>query len=198
MRELPILVIDFENIPKLESVKTTKYSKIILFLSKNASKITIPDSFCNKMIDFSIYKVDTVGKNNLDFHIVHFISDYLARTQSPKYIFLMSKDKGYDGVIKTINNQYGNICTRIKDKNNISNIKSLPTEKKRLTEKEIKIVIQKIENIFLGKERHKPSNKRKLFNWVSNWVNFNYKKITKEDEIILVSILEKKGFLNRE
>lgn len=113
------ILIDYENVQTrslavLRSIPNQHF-RIIVFVGANQSKI--PIELAASMQGFgdkaSYLQITGTGPNALDFHIAYYLGDLSAR--DPKGCFhVISKDTGYDQLIKHLNGKNINV-TRRKD-----------------------------------------------------------------------------------
>lgn len=109
------LFVDLENIHNL-NVDKLKHDNVKIYMLVGSLQNRLPFDLVNKMQQFgsnvSWIKILSEGKNNLDFHLCYLLGEYNKITDTDIPFFVLSKDKGYDGVIKYINYQ-GRKCKRI-------------------------------------------------------------------------------------
>jgi hypothetical protein len=70
MTEKIIALVDYENIGTLESVRLSRYERLILFTGPQQEFIRFPAVTYAGDISVSVFQVANVSKNNVDFHLV--------------------------------------------------------------------------------------------------------------------------------
>lgn len=151
--------IDFENIKSegLTGIKSLhKQDKVLVLYSKNANKLEIElvkDIFTSSC-QISFVEIEHLGKNSLDFQLCTLLGYIIGGFRGTKLnLFIVSKDKGYDSVI--------------------NGIPKLLQE--QLKQKNIKIHIEKIENLKRKKEETKKIVQNKKLTKNNNSVNIKTK-----------------------
>jgi hypothetical protein len=107
------LLIDYENIQKVNLSDVPDNILVRIFVGQ--SQKSIPFELVQQAQRFGHciewIKIEGQGSNALDFHIAFYIGKLLTEHKRASFIIL-SKDKGFDPLIKHINNLKGN-CRRI-------------------------------------------------------------------------------------
>jgi hypothetical protein len=107
------LLIDYENIQKLDLSDVP--DNILVRIFAGQSQKTIPIELVKQTQGFGHrlewIKIEGEGRNALDFHIAFYLGKFQKEHKTASFIIL-SKDKGFDPLIKHINNLKGN-CQRI-------------------------------------------------------------------------------------
>lgn len=101
------VLVDFENIqPKNVSLLNGGPFKIKVFLGANQTKIPLEMARMLQMFgpDAEYIQIDGNGSNALDFHIAFYIGRLAAETPDA-YFHVISKDKGFDPLIKHLKTQ---------------------------------------------------------------------------------------------
>ncbi|MDI1298949.1 PIN domain-containing protein [Methylotenera sp.] len=96
------VLIDYENVqPKLLSALNQEQFRVFIFVGENQSKI--PFELVETLQEFGTkakyIKIDGNGHNALDFHIAFYIGQ-LAKEEPNSYFHIISRDKGFDPLIK--------------------------------------------------------------------------------------------------
>jgi hypothetical protein len=107
------VLVDFENVqPKNVSLLHGHSFKIKVFVGANQSKISFDMARALQAYgpDAEYIQIDGNGKNALDFHISYYIGRLAAETPDASF-YLISKDKGFDPLIKHLKAQ-GISCQR--------------------------------------------------------------------------------------
>lgn len=125
-----VILVDFENIQKLdlENIDTTN-TDILIFVGRSQSKI--PFQLVEKAQTLGEHlkwlKIAGDGKNNLDFHLAFELGRLVEQYRSEVELIVLSKDSGYDSLIKYINDFKGH-ASRIANAAELSDsAKQLPT-----------------------------------------------------------------------
>ncbi|EIV9607987.1 TPA: PIN domain-containing protein, partial [Klebsiella pneumoniae] len=112
MTEKIIALVDYENIGTLESVRLSRYERLILFTGPQQEFIRFPAVTYAGDISVSVFQVANVSKNNVDFHLVFELGRLSATAPEEMIFHIISNDKGYDGVIAELC-RAGRRCCRI-------------------------------------------------------------------------------------
>lgn len=128
------ILIDYENVqPEALSVLEAEHFKVIVFVGANQTKVTFESAAAlQRMGNKAEYiKISGNGSNALDFHIAYYIGQ-LAAQDSTAYFHIISKDTGFDPLIKHLKTKKV-LAARSRDVSEIplvkvANIKS-PAEK---------------------------------------------------------------------
>ncbi|MEM7357926.1 MAG: PIN domain-containing protein [Pseudomonadota bacterium] len=96
------VLIDFENLqPANASVLVGHGFKVLVFVGERQTKV--PYDLANALqklgTDAEYIKIGGQGSNALDFHIAFYIGT-LVRDETKRYFHIISKDKGFDPLIK--------------------------------------------------------------------------------------------------
>ena len=127
-----VILIDFENIQKLDLEPIdTPDTDIVVFVGKSQNKIPFhlvekAQTMGNRI---KWLKIAGDGKNNLDFHIAFELGRLSERSQKDISLIVLSKDSGYDSLIKYINDA-GIPTKRIANLAELSDSKRLPPSSK--------------------------------------------------------------------
>jgi hypothetical protein len=99
-----ILLIDFENVPKVDLAAVPEGVRVFFFFG--ASQRTVTRDFMKsarklgeRFVDIDI---EGHGKNALDFHIAFYLGEHLAKAPTAECL-LLSKDKGFAPLVKHLN-----------------------------------------------------------------------------------------------
>ncbi len=109
-----VLLIDYENVLQVDISEIDKESyNVKIFVGASQNKI--PFDLVSEAQAFGSniewVKIDSSGKNALDFHIAYFLGKYSQTHPNQKFIVL-SKDTGFDPLIRFLNKN-GIACSRI-------------------------------------------------------------------------------------
>ena len=184
-----VLLIDYENIHNvnLSIIDPTKFT-IKIFIGNSQNKI--PFDLVQNAQRFGSHlewiKIDGTGKNALDFHIAYFLGIYSCNEPKSEYIIL-SKDKGFDPVIRFINKSKVN-CIRI------NSILELSSDKK----KELKDT-KKIEKVLANLKKIEKQNRPRRRNTLSQHINNLFgKKLSQEQLSEIVDALFIQEYISEE
>ena len=107
------VLVDFENVqPKDLALLSGGSNKIKIFLGAHQSKIPVAIARALQAFgsDVEYIQVNGSGKNAVDFHIAYYIGQ-LAATVPDAHFHLISKDTGFDPLLKHLEEQ-GIFCRR--------------------------------------------------------------------------------------
>jgi hypothetical protein len=97
------LFVDYENVTDLSGIDLNSYDEVYLFLGAKQTKVDFSKFPSQRIVDLKVIKVDTVGKDSLDMHISLYLGRFDALLPKEIEFDVLSNDKGYDGVLKYIN-----------------------------------------------------------------------------------------------
>ena len=160
VKSLATILVDYENVSTTEGLKGAEYlnenDTLIIFYSQCCEKIRaeyielIEQSQC----EFKTYKLARIGKNALDFHIAYYLG---IKSSEEVYHYILSKDKGYDPLIASINKNSKRIIAK-----RIISLDDLQVNEEKSISPEYKILVNKI-NTFAKSKRPKSESKLKTF-----------------------------------
>jgi hypothetical protein len=114
--------IDFENLPNaLKYVIRNDYARIFVFLGSQQKKVNIDLS---KLTTAEVIKVEGVGKNNLDFHLIYYLGKCQVNAGNHVEFAVFSRDTGWDNLIRFVQKE-GRTCYRISTTDSLK--KAAPT-----------------------------------------------------------------------
>jgi len=125
-----VILVDFENIQKLEfeHIDTTD-TDILIFVGRSQSKI--PFQLVEKAQTLGEHlrwlKIAGDGKNNLDFHLAFELGRLCEQYKNDVELIILSKDSGYDSLIKYINDLKGHVSRIANAAELADSTKQLPT-----------------------------------------------------------------------
>ena len=105
------VLIDYENVhPKNLELLTQHPFEVFVFVGENQARI--PFDLADKMQllgnQARYIKIDGSGQNALDFHIAYYIGE-LAAGEPDAYFHIISKDKGFDPLIRHLKGKKLNV-----------------------------------------------------------------------------------------
>lgn len=125
------VLIDYENVqPKLLSALNQDYFRIFVFVGENQAKIPfeLAQAIQNLGNRAKYIKINGNGTNALDFHIAFYIGQ-LAKEVPDSFFHIISKDKGFDPLIKHLKSQKI-FCARSQDIMEMPLLKALSSSSK--------------------------------------------------------------------
>lgn len=109
------LFVDLENIHQI-NVDKIKEDNVKIFMLVGSFQNRIPFELVKRTQELGTnltwIKIASEGRNNLDFHLCYLLGEFNKTTHKDTIFYVLSKDKGYDGVIKYVN-LHGRKCYRI-------------------------------------------------------------------------------------
>ena len=150
-----VLLIDYENVQgiDLSGLQGMEF-KVKIFTGSSQSKIPIELVSSAQVLGNQVewIRIDGNGPNALDFHIAYYLGGHAAKDPRDEY-FILSKDKGFDPLIKYMGKE--NISCR-----RISSVSELiSTKKTKNIYGDYEKALQNLKKI--GKDR-RPKNMQKL------------------------------------
>ena len=109
-----ILMIDYENVQRIDlsTIDNEAYCvKIFVGASQNKIPFDVVAAAQSFGPNLEWIKIDSNGKNALDFHIAFFLGKY-SQTQPNQKFIVLSKDTGFDPLVRFLN-KIGMACSRI-------------------------------------------------------------------------------------
>jgi hypothetical protein len=164
------LLVDFENVQEVNLDLLDGTFRVIIFVGASQKNISLElvkkaQSFGSRL---KWQKIEGNGKNALDFHIAMQLGRFLEKPQKLECIVL-SKDKGFDPVIRYLN-QEGLKCKRL---NSMIELSSTPVSTNNPNYQRVLEVLTKSE------KRHRPRRRKTLTQHVSAM----FQKKLKEAEV---------------
>ncbi len=181
--------IDLENIqPDNLKILFGHPIKIFVFVGANQNKIAYDMVIAMQQLgeNAEYIKISAIGPNALDFHIAFYIGQ--LSIQDPKAHFhIISKDKGYDPLVKHL--QERNIW--IQRESDLTNIPILKKYHATINNNEKIMTILKR----LSSQKVKPKTVNSLRNSVDSFFG---KKLNKEEVVLLVNELQRRKYIEVE
>jgi hypothetical protein len=120
-----IVLIDAENV-KPESIEKLKHEhfRVVVFVGTNQKRLDFPivNAVHSLGANGSYVQISGTGPNALDFHIAYYVGK-LSATNPDAYFHIISKDKGFDPLIKHLKEQKI-FCSRSSSVSEIPLVKS--------------------------------------------------------------------------
>ena len=181
------VLIDYENVqPKLLSALNQEHFRIFVFVGENQSKI--PLELAEALQTFGTkakyIKIDGNGPNALDFHIAFYIGQ-LAKEEPNSYFHIISRDKGFDPLIKHLKTQKI-FCARSQE------VKDMPLFKALNSSSATERIDAVIDNL---KQRgtSKPRKEKTLMSTINSLFQ---KNISEQELINLIDALKSKNIIS--
>lgn len=177
--EKTILLIDYENIHKIELAKIKQQDiNIKIFVGQAQNKIPFDLVQAAQQFDNPVewIKIKGSGSNALDFYIAFYLGQYFKNTKKGTFLVL-SKDKGFDPLIKHINNSPIN-CQRIENLDNLYQKQELTSD-----EKNEKLILEIINKLARMENNKRPATQKSLHNSLKSQLA---KKNIQDKEIVLL------------
>jgi hypothetical protein len=164
------ILIDFENVqPTSLEILKNQNCKVIIFIGKNQNKIPIKLTVSMQELgDNGRYVITNhTGKNSLDFHIAYYIGKLITENVKNKVSFcLISKDKGYDGLISFLKSNKVAI-SRFLSVNDVFDSTIFRTTKNKVVPNySNKLLVEKVIDYFKNSIRSKPNKEIGLMNLI--------------------------------
>lgn len=170
MNIMKYILIDFENVqPTSLEILKNQNCKVIIFIGKNQNKIPIKLTVSMQELgDNGRYVITNhTGKNSLDFHIAYYIGKLITENVKNKVSFcLISKDKGYDGLISFLKSNKVAI-SRFLSVNDVFDSTIFRTTKNKVVPNySNKLLVEKVIDYFKNSIRSKPNKEIGLMNLI--------------------------------
>lgn len=107
-----IALIDYENCSNLTEIPLNIYTELIIFSGAKQNNVALPVSAFPEAVKLTLRHVSETSRNNVDFHLVLELGQYVYRYGSEKEYHIVSADKGYDGIVRTLQMR-GIRCRRV-------------------------------------------------------------------------------------
>nr|WP_250185818.1 PIN domain-containing protein [Escherichia coli] len=105
-------LIDYENCGSLKNISLEQYGELIIFVGPQQNVVVLPADSFPEGARITIRQVSGVSRNNVDFHLVLELGRIsCCAAGKDKTYHIISSDKGYDGVIRTLK-EAGITCIR--------------------------------------------------------------------------------------
>ena len=170
MNIMKYILIDFENVqPTSLEILKNQNCKVIIFIGKNQNKIPIKLTVSMQELgDNGRYVITNhTGKNSLDFHIAYYIGKLITQNVKNEVSFcLISKDKGYDGLISFLKSNKVAI-SRFLSVNDVFDSTIFRTTKNKVVPNySNNLLVEKVIDYFKNSIRSKPNKEIGLMNLI--------------------------------
>lgn len=109
------VLVDFENVQPRNLALLAKHPfRVFVFVGAQQAKVPfdLADAMQALGENASYVKITGTGKNALDFHIAYYLGELVAKTPKAT-IYVVSKDKGFDPLIKHLKSRGAVVSRRV-------------------------------------------------------------------------------------
>jgi hypothetical protein len=160
--ETTYVLVDFENVQPRNIDALSKYEfDVFVFVGANQSKVPLGlATSMQKLGKRGRYlQITGTGRNALDFHIAFYLGE-LSATEHPARFYLISRDKGFDPLIKHLNSRK----IRVVRYNDIAEIQELRISTTKSLDEKIAAIVRNL----AGRHRARPRKLKTLTNAIGN------------------------------
>ncbi|EMF0719347.1 hypothetical protein V2E67_003563 [Citrobacter freundii] len=197
MKERIYGLIDYENVMSLDGIKLEQYEKVIIFSGPLQDVIKLPSTTLEHDITIKIIRVTSTSQNNVDFHLVLELGVLSQKLPAEIVFHIISKDKGYDGVISFLQ-QSGRNCSRVTPIQQKPLLK-IAAEKAKKTKTspsiDIPIITEQINHLVKCCRKsasHMPSTTSALTSWLKSTMRNEW---SLQRNVQIKGILEQQGII---
>jgi hypothetical protein len=180
------VLIDFENVrPKNLEILSNHPFKVFVFVGASQAKIPYDLAAAMQQLgeDAQYVKIGGNGKNALDFHLAFYVGE-LATKDPEAYFHVISKDTGFDPLIKHLNDRK----IRIQRDKDLAEIPVLRMSNATSNDEKISAIVKN-----LSSRGHARPRKVKT---LANTINSLFTKNLEEQELLsLVNELEERSYI---
>jgi len=180
------VLIDFENVqPKNLELLTSHPFKVFVFVGASQTKVSfdLADSMQLLGNDARYIKIAGNGQNALDFHIAYYVGE-LAATDKDAQFHIISKDKGFDPLIKHLRSRK----IRIQREKDLAEIPLLQISTTTSNDEKIAAIVKNLG----GRGQSRPRKVKTLENTINTLFT---KKLNKNELASLVKELQKRKLI---
>ena len=180
------VLIDFENVqPKNLELLTTHPFKVFVFVGASQTKVSfdLADSMQLLGNNAKYIKIAGNGQNALDFHVAYYVGE-LAANEPDAHFHIISKDKGFDPLIKHLRSRKISI-QRQKD---LAEIPPLRVSVTTSSDEKISAIVKNLG----GRGQSRPRKVKTLENTINNLFT---KKLEKNELAALITELQKRKLI---
>ena len=180
------VLIDFENVqPKNLELLTTHPFKVFVFVGASQTKVSfdLADSMQLLGNNAKYIKIAGNGQNALDFHVAYYVGE-LAANEPDAHFHIISKDKGFDPLIKHLRSRKISI-QRQKD---LAEIPPLRVSVTTSSDEKISAIVKNLG----GRGQSRPRKVKTLENTINNLFT---KKLEKNELAALIKELQKRKLI---
>ncbi|MGB0992710.1 MAG: PIN domain-containing protein [Akkermansiaceae bacterium] len=185
--------VDYENVGTLESLDFNDYERLFVFCGPRHKRLSLGEIPTDTFSHLEIIRMDTTGKNNLDFHLTFYMG--IQHQVAPRNVefHVVSNDTGFHGLIAHLV-KIGRGCKAIGRPGNPKK-KAAKKAVKKTAKKTAKKVAKKAAKkaakktakkgyvaadihkmLMKHQERSRPRSKSALVKWVANQTNAGEKQ----------------------
>ena len=180
------VLIDFENVhPKNLELLTTHPLKVFVFVG--ASQMKVPFDLADSMQLLGnrarYIKIAGNGQNALDFHIAYYVGE-LAGKDPDAHFHIISKDKGFDPLIKHLKSRK----IRIQREKDLAEIPILRVSNTTSSDEKIAAIVKNLG----GRGQARPRKVKTLENTINTLFT---KKLEKKELAFLIKELQKRKLI---
>ncbi len=180
------VLIDFENVhPKNLELLTTHPFKVFVFVGANQTKVPfdLADSMQLLGNDAKYLKISGNGQNALDFHIAYYVGE-LAGKEPDAHFHIISKDKGFDPLIKHLKSR----GVRIQRESDLAEIPILRVPSTTSSDEKIAAIVKNLG----GRGQSRPRKVRTLENTINTLFT---KRLDKSELSSIVKEMQKRKLI---
>lgn len=177
------VLIDFENVqPRNLELLTTHPFKVFVFVGASQTKVPfdLADSMQLLGNHAKYVKISGNGQNALDFHIAYYVGELAAKDPDAQF-HIISKDKGFDQLIKHLNGRK----IRIQREKDLAEIPLLRVSNTTSSDEKIAAIVKNLG----GRGQSRPRKVKTLQNTINSLFT---EKLDQKELTALVKELEKR------
>lgn len=180
------VLIDYENVqPSSLSALEAEHFRVIVFVGANQTKIPLELAAQLQRLGTNgqYVQISGNGPNALDFHIAYYIGK-LAAVDSEAYFHIISKDTGFDPLIKHLKENRVSVCRS----RNIYDIPILKTVSADTPAKKAQAIIQNF--------KHRGAARPRKIKTLSGTINALFQKSLSQSQIDeIIKLLRRQGVI---
>lgn len=181
------VLIDYESVqPKLLSSLNQEHFRVYVFLGEHQTKL--PLELVEAMQTFGgrakYIKISGIGPNALDFHIAFYIGQLVKETPD-SYFHIISKDKGFDPLIKHLKS-LKIFCARSEKLENMPLFKALDSNS---VDERLSAIIENLKQ----RGTSKPRKEKTLLSTINSLFQ---KKLTENESVEIIENLKTKRIIS--
>jgi hypothetical protein len=180
------VLIDFENVrPKNLAILSRHPFKVLVFVGAGQTKVPydLAEAMQQLGTDARYIKIGGNGKNALDFHIAFYIGE-LAVKEPEAHFHVISKDKGFDPLIKHLNDRK----IKVQRENDLAEIPVLRMSTAKSSDEKIAAIVKNLR----GRGQSRPRKVKTLANTINSLFT---QKLEEKEQMALVKELEKQNYI---
>lgn len=180
------VLIDFENVqPRNLELLTQHPFRVFVFVGANQTKVSFDLADSMQLLGNSAQyiKISGNGQNALDFHVAYYIGE-LAAKDPDAYFHIISKDKGFDPLIKHLSGR--NI--RVQREKDLAEIPLLRVPNTSSSDEKIAAIVKNLG----GRGQSRPRKVKTLENTINSLFT---KKLDKTELASIVKELQKRKLI---